>query len=110
MKRSKTTINFAYDLDQLYAFYCARYENISYEQFMELGFHEFMIKLSSIPESEPLYTIIKSRIINLSTIKNKEERKYWRNLKKANKIPQEYLSTKEIYQELKEQSKNLKYL
>ena len=69
-----------------------------------------MIKLSSIPESEPLYTIIKSRIINLSTIKNKEERKYWRNLKKANKIPQEYLSTKEIYQDLKEQSKNLKYL
>lgn len=110
VKRSKTIINFAYDQDQLYAFYCARYQNITFEEFMDLGFHEFMKKLGSIPESEPLFNIIKSRVINLSSIKNKDERKYWRNLKKANKIPQEYLSTKEIYQELKEQSKNLKYL
>lgn len=92
----------------MYAFYCGRYENISYESFLKLGFEEFKIKLSSIPKSEPLFDIIKSRSINLSTIKDKEERKYWRKMKSINSIPQLYLSTEEIYQNLKEQVKNTK--
>lgn len=91
----------------MYAFYCSRYENISYEEFMKLGFTEFMKKLNSIPESEPLFSIIKSRAINLATIKNKEERKYWRELKRANAIPQIYLSTREIYNDLRSQVKTV---
>lgn len=92
----------------MYAFYCARYENIKWEEFMELGFYEFKKKLGSIPKEEPLYDIIKSRTINLAEIKDKEERKYWRKLKKINAIPQLYLSTEEIYSNLKEQVKNNK--
>lgn len=108
--KNKTIFCFAYqnDLDEAYAFYCARYKDISYENFMDLGLTEFKKKLSSIPKTEPLYDIIKSRTINLSEIKNKEERKYWRKMKNANKIPQIYLSTSEIYSELKEQIKNVK--
>ncbi len=66
-----------------------------------MGFFEFKKKLGSVPKSEPLYDIIKSRTINLSKIKDKEERRYWRELKKANKIPEVYLSTREIYRDLK---------
>lgn len=108
-KINKTILSFAYesDLNQIYAFYCSRYENISYNEFLNLGFTEFMKKLNSIPESEPLYTIIKSRTINLGTIKDKNERKYWRELKKVNTIPQIYLSTEEIYNNLREQMKNI---
>lgn len=61
-----------------------------------------MMKLNSIPESEPLYTIIKSRVINLATIKDKEERKYWRKQKQINKIPDIYLSNEELDLNLKE--------
>lgn len=106
---NKTILSFAYesDLNQIYAFYCSRYENISYEEFLNLGFAEFMKKLNSIPENEPLYTIIKSRTINLGTIKDKNERKYWRELKKINTIPQIYLSTEEIYNNLREQMKSI---
>lgn len=109
-KNYKRIFCFGYqnDLDEAYAFYCARYENISYESFLHLGFEEFKKKLSSIPKTEPLYDIIKSRTINLSKIKNKDERAYWRDLKRINKIPEEYLSTKEIYSNLKEQIKNNK--
>lgn len=97
-KKNKTVFCFAYeeDLNQAYAFYCARYENISYEDFLQLGFFEFKKKLSSIPKEEPLYEIIKSRSINLAKIKNKEERAYWQELKRLNEIPQIYLSNKEI--------------
>lgn len=70
---------------------------------MELGYEEFMIKISSIPENEPLYNIIKSRSIDLGKIKNKEERKYWRDLKRINAIPEMYLSNEEITNKLKEQ-------
>lgn len=103
---------FAYpeDLNQAYAFYCSRYENIKWETFLQLGFFEFKKKLSSIPKDEPLYDIIKSRTISLSKIKDKEERKYWRELKRINKIPQIYLSTEEIYQDLKENLKETKQL
>lgn len=97
-KRSKTYFSFAYpkDLDQAYAFYCARYENISFKSFMELGITDFMKKFSSIPEDEPLYKILKSRTINISKIKDKNEKKYWTELKKINEIPSEYLSVDEI--------------
>ena len=73
---------------------------------MDLGFFEFKKKLGSIPKDEPLYDIIKSRTIELGKIKDKEERKYWRELRKINKIPQIYLSTNEIDSELRSQNKN----
>lgn len=66
-----------------------------------MGYEEFKMKLSSIPEDEPLFKIIKSRAINLSQIKDKDERKYWREMKQANKIPEIYKSNNQIYSELK---------
>ena len=94
------------DLHQMYAFYCARYENIKFKEFMKLGFEEFSMKLNSIPKDEPLYEIIKSRTINLGKIKDKDERRYWRELKKINRIPDIYKSNEEINKEMKEQLKN----
>lgn len=84
------------DLVQIYDFYCARYQNISYKEFLDLGINEIMMKLESIPETEPLYTILKSRVVNLAKIKDKEERKHWRELKKINKIPDIYLRDEEL--------------
>ena len=103
---------FAYqdDLDQAYAFYCSRYQNITWEEFLNLGFFEFKKKLSSIPKSEPLYDIIKSRTIDLSKIKNKEEKKYWKELKRINQIPQIFIRTEDIYKDLKYKMKDNKYL
>ena len=94
----KTIICFAYnkDLIQVYDFYCARYQNISYNEFLRLGINEVMMKMESIPESEPLYTIIKSRVVNLAKIKDKNERKHWRELKEINKIPDIYLPNEEL--------------
>ena len=94
----KTIICFAYnkDLIQVYDFYCARYQNISYNEFLKLGISEVMMKMESIPESEPLYTILKSRVINLAKIKDKNERKHWRELKEINKIPDIYLPNEEL--------------
>ena len=100
-KAKKQIINVAYDFDNLYAFWCGRYRDLSIEEFEAIGLSEFNIKISSIPENEPLYTIIKSRTINTERIKDKDERKYWRNLKRINKIPDEYLSLEEIYGKLK---------
>lgn len=103
MKKSKTSFSFAYpgDLDQAYAFYCARYENITYKEFLDLGITDFMRKFASIPESEPLFTILKSRTINLNKIKDKEEKKYWSELKRVNRIPDEYIPIDEIFENLK---------
>lgn len=64
-----------------------------------------MMKLDSLPESEPLYNIIKSRVINVGSIKDKEERKYWRKQKQINKIPDIYLSNEELDFNLKEMFK-----
>lgn len=100
-KAKKQIINVAYDFDNLYAFWCGRYRDLSIEEFEAIGLSEFNIKVSSIPENEPLYTIIKSRTINTESIKDKDERRYWRNLKRINKIPDEYLSLEEIYGKLK---------
>lgn len=68
-----------------------------------MGYEEFSMKLNSIPENEPLYKILKSRSIELSRIKDKEERKYWRDLKRINEIPDIYKSVDEIYKELREE-------
>ena len=73
---------------------------------MKLGYEEFSMKLNSIPETEPLYKIIKSRTINVNKIKDKEERKYWRELEKINRIPDIYKSNQEIKEELKSAIKN----
>ena len=75
-----------------------------------MGYEEFCMKLGSIPESEPLFTILKSRSINTSKIKDKEEKKYWNKLKKANAIPSEYISTREIMLDLKNFAKEKKKL
>ena len=55
-----------------------------------------MMKMESIPESEPLYTILKSRVVNLAKIKDKNERKHWRELKEINKIPDINLPNEEL--------------
>jgi len=55
-----------------------------------------------MPETEPLFKIIKARTINLGEIKDKAERKYWSELKKLNAIPQIYLKSRELDQNLKE--------
>lgn len=75
---------------------------------MKLGLFEFKKKLSSIPKDEPLYEIIKSRTINIGKIKNKDEKDYWKELKRVNEIPQIYLTTKETDSMLSEFTKNKK--
>ena len=65
------------------------------------------MKLNSIPESEPLYKIIQSRTKKIAKIKDKDERKYWREQKRINKIPDIYLSNREIEESLKESMKNV---
>ena len=67
---------------------------------MELGVSDFMRKFASIPESEPLYKILKSRTIDLSKIKDKHEKRYWSELKRINSIPEEYLPIDEILSDL----------
>ena len=64
------------------------------------------MKLSSIPEDEPLFKIIKSRIIDLGQIKDKDERKYWRDLKRINAIPDIYKTSNELDIELKSKLRN----
>lgn len=64
-----------------------------------------MRKFSSIPETEPLFKILRSRTIDISKIKDKEEKKYWSELKRINRIPDEYIPIEEIISEL---SKNIK--
>lgn len=73
-----------------------------------MGISEFMMKFSSMPESEPLHTILKSRVININDIKNEDERKHWRKLKNKNKIPDIYLSHEEIMMDLKKAVKEKK--
>lgn len=105
-----TIFCFAYqdDLDDAYAFYCSRYENISYEEFLKLGLFEFKKKLGSIPKDEPLFDVIKSRTISIAKIKDKEERKYWQQMKRIHEIPQIYLTNQEIDKMLNNFAKNNK--
>ena len=90
-----------YDLLNIYAFFCSRYGNMTYQELLNMGYEEFSAKLNSIPKDEPLYDIIKSRVIKLESIKDKEERKYWRDLKNANRIPDIYKSNDMVVGELK---------
>jgi len=76
---------------------------------MNLGITEFQRKFS-LPETEPLYKIIKSRTINLGKIKDKNEKKYWQELKRINRIPDEYLSTQELMLDLKNFTKENKII
>ena len=71
-----------------------------FNEFLKLGYEEFTMKLGSIPEQEPLYTIIKSRVIDIDSIKEKEERKYWREMKRIHKIPDIYLPNEVIVNNL----------
>lgn len=72
---------------------------------MNLGLEEFKMKLSSIPETEPLYKTMQSRTINVASIKDKEERKYWTRLKSENRIPDIYLPKEYINRRVKNQIK-----
>ena len=63
------------------------------------------MKLNSIPESEPLYTIIKSRVIDLDKIKDKDERKRWKELAKINALPDIYKSHEELKEKIKKSAK-----
>lgn len=74
---------------------------MTYQELLDMGYEEFSAKLNSIPKDEPLFEIIKSRVIKLESIKDKEERKYWRDLKRANRIPDIYKSNDMVYGELK---------
>ena len=68
----------------------------------------FMKKFNSMPESEPLYTIIKSRTMNIDELKDKDEKKYWRKLRRINRIPDEYYTSKEILLDLSKKTKETK--
>ena len=97
--KSKGTIlcyGYEEDLIQIYDFYCARYENITYKEFLDKGISDIQRKLASIPEDEPLFKILKSRVIDITKIKDKEERKYWSELKEAHKIPDIYIPNEEL--------------
>ena len=98
---------FAYyrDIEEAYAFYCARYENISYDEFLNLGLEEFKMKLASLPETEPLYKTMQSRVINTASIKDKEQKKYWNKMKQENRIPDIYLPKEYINKRVKSQIK-----
>jgi hypothetical protein len=106
-KKNNTIICLPYDIDEVFSFYCARYKDLSMKEFLRLGLSDFLRKLRSIPEQEPLYKIIQSRVIDISKIKDKEERKYWRNLKRVNRIPDIYLSNEELDNNLKSIVKNI---
>ena len=99
-----------YDLLNIYAFFCSRYGNMTYKELLNMGYEEFVAKLNSLPKDEPLYEIIKSRVINLESIKDKEQRRYWRDLKNANRIPDIYKSNDMVYNELKSKVKGSKLL
>lgn len=78
------------------------------KEFRELPLSDFIRKFKSIPENEPLFTIIKARTIDTSKIKDKQEKKYWNELKRINKIPSEYLSVNEILNDLSKFAKEKK--
>lgn len=67
---------------------------------------EFNRKISNIPENEPLYNRIKSRVIKVNQIKDKDMRSFWQEQKSVYKIPQIYLPSEELDQRLKEELEN----
>ena len=44
---------------------------------------------------------VKTTVRNIANIKDKEERKYWRELRRINQIPQIFIPTKEVFDNLK---------
>ena len=68
------------------------------------------MKISSIPESEPLYTTMRSRTINIASIKDKEERKCWNKLKAENRIPDIYLPREYINKRVMSEMKQGGYI
>lgn len=90
----------------IYGFFAARYHVKSFEELLNMGYEDFEMKMTSIPESEPIFNVIKSRAIKLEKIKDKDERRYWREMKDANKIPAIYLPTKELNAEVENKVKN----
>ena len=56
-----SAIAYQEDLDQAYAFYCSRYENISYEEFMQLGFFE----------TKKVQTVVNKTVFTPSKLANK---------------------------------------
>lgn len=93
-----------YDIENIYAFMCSRYGNITYKDLMNMGYEEFKAKINSIPKNEPLFDIFKSRSIDLNSIKDKEQKKYWQELKRVNRIPDIYKTIEEIHKEIKTQT------
>lgn len=96
----KMTICIPYDINNIYAFFCSRYGVQKYDDLINMGYEEFIAKINSIPKDEPLYDIIKSRVIDVSKIKDKEERKYWQDLKQINAIPDIYMSIEDINKDI----------
>lgn len=101
IRQKKTTNNtmiicLPYDIKDIYPFICRNYGDRPYNEFLKMGYDEFRMKLNSIPETEPLYTIFKSRSINVGKIKDKEQRKYWNELKRENAIPDIYKTNEQI--------------
>lgn len=78
---------------------------MTYQELLDMGYEQFGMKMSSIPESEPIFTTIKARVINTGKIKDKNERKYWEQQKRLHKIPDEYLPNKELNKEIKNKIK-----
>lgn len=108
-KTKQTILCLPYDMKDIYPFICRNYGNLKYEELMNMGYEEFTMKLNSIPENEPLHTIFKSRSINLGKIKDKEEKKYWRELKRINAIPDIYKTNEEIEFNLKNSIGDMKW-
>ena len=73
---------------------------------MKLPLGDFDKKIKSIPEDEPLYKVMKSRVINVNSIKDKEEKKYWQKMKAENRIPDVYLPRSYVLKQLKKEMKN----
>ena len=100
-QNNETIVCLPYDLKNIYAFFCRNYGNITFNNFLKMGYDEFIIKLNSIPETEPIHLIFKSRAININKIKDKEEKKYWREMKRINAIPDIFKNDEEIQTEIK---------
>ena len=63
------------------------------------------MKIASIPDTEPLYKTMQSRVINIASIKDKQEKKYWQKLKQENKIPDIYLPIEYLNSKIRNQIK-----
>ena len=103
--KNETIICLPYDLPQIYPFFRARYHIGSYNELLQMGAEDFGMCMGSIPEDEPIYNTIKSRVINIGKIKDKHERRYWEEQKRLNRIPDQYLAKKEIDSKIKKKIK-----